>query len=253
MDLELRGKRALITGGTRGIGKAIVLALAKDGVDVVTCARGHGDSGDAVAALRAELAAIGGEHLVCETDLTADGEAERLAQRCAERFGGLDLVVHNAAAVVRADYPKLGLAEWEATLAANVTAVHRLTTAVLPLLGRGSSVVAISSRSAELGLAGRVHYTASKAALHGWNRSLAQEYGPAGIRFNLLTLGMVHTEVYDGLAETDRAALLARFHPVIALGRLATPDEVADAVRWLASDLSGYVTGTAVTVDGALC
>ncbi|MET9264967.1 SDR family oxidoreductase [Amycolatopsis sp. NPDC004079] len=250
MDLELRGKRALVTGGTRGIGKAVVLALAKDGVDVVTCARGRGES---MAALRAELDAIGGDHLVCEADIAAPGEAERLAGLCAARSGRLDLVVHNAAAVGQCGYRELGLAEWTAVLSANLTAVHELTAAVLPLLGRGSSVVAMSSRSAELGLAGRAHYTASKAALQGWSRSLAREYGPSGIRFNLLTLGMVRTEVYDDLDEADRAALLARFRPVIALERLAEPAEVADAVRWLASDLAGYVTGSAVTVDGALC
>lgn len=98
----------------------------------------------------------------------------------------------------------------------------------------------------------RAHYTATKAALHGLNRTLTKEFGSKGIRFNILSLGMIHTEAVDALPAEQRARMLERYSGMISLGRMGTPDEVAGAVLWLASDLSRYVTGGVVPVDGGI-
>jgi len=120
------------------------------------------------------------------------------------------------------------------------------------LLGSGSSVISISTKSTEVGIPLRAHYTATKAALHGLNRTLAKEFGARGIRFNVLSLGMIHTEALDAMPEDQRTQMIKSYSQMIALGRLGEPNDVADAVLWLASDLSRYVTGGIIPVDGGI-
>lgn len=250
MDLGLSGKRALVTGGTRGVGRGIVLELAKAGVDVVTCYRQEGEN---VVSLEHELKQIGGRHLVARADLTDPEQIAGLLEQCGERFDGrLDLVVNNAAAISHIPYAELDLAEWRRIVDTNLTAVHLTIQHALPLLGEGSSVIGISSKSIEVGIPLRAHYTATKAALHGLFRTLAREFGPKGIRFNVVALGMIYTEAFDAMPEERRAEMVERYSGKTCLGRLGTPEEVAGAVMWLAGDLSRYVTGSVVAVDGGI-
>ncbi|MFB4262796.1 SDR family NAD(P)-dependent oxidoreductase [Nonomuraea sp. GTA35] len=250
MDLGLSGKRALVTGGTRGVGRGIVLALARAGVDVITCYRQEGEH---VVSLEHELKQLGGRHAVLRADLTDPQQIAGLLEQCRDRFDGrLDLVVNNAAAISHVPYAQLDLAEWQRIVDTNLTAVHLVIQHALPLLGEGSSVIGISSKSIEVGIPLRAHYTATKAALHGLTRTLAREFGPKGIRFNVLSLGMIHTEAFDQMPEEQRAQMVERYSGKTCLGRLGTPDEVAGAVLWLAGDLSRYVTGSVVSVDGGI-
>ncbi len=122
----------------------------------------------------------------------------------------------------------------------------------LPLLGEGSSVISIGSRAVDAGVPLRSHYTATKAALVGLNRSLAKEFGGKGIRFNVIALGVIETEKYHELPEDQKRLMSERYGAKTALGRLGRPDEVAGAVLWLASDLSRYVTGNTIGVDGGI-
>jgi 3-oxoacyl-[acyl-carrier protein] reductase len=249
MDFALKGKKALVTGGTRGVGRGIVLALAAEGVDVVTCYR---QDAERAASLERELDETGGQHAVVRADLTESAQVGALLDECEQRFGRLDLVVNNAAAISHVPYRELPIEEWRRVLDTNLTSVHLVVQRSLPLLRAGSSVVSISSKSVEVGLPLRAHYTATKAALVGLNRSLARELGPEGIRFNVLSLGMIHTEAVDAMPSGQREEFVGRYRGMTSLHRLGTPEEVAGAVLWLASDLSRYVTGAVVPVDGGI-
>ncbi|HZN19475.1 MAG TPA: SDR family NAD(P)-dependent oxidoreductase [Micromonosporaceae bacterium] len=249
MDLGLRGKKALVTGGTRGIGRGVVLALARHGVDVLTC---HRQGGEAVDSLERELKETGGQHHVVRADLADPAQVAGLLDECRTRFGHLDLVVNNAGAISHVPYAKLSLEEWQRVLATNLTAAHLVIQHAVPLLGAGSSVVSIGSKSVEAGIPLRAHYTATKAALVGLNRSLAKEFGGQGIRFNVLALGVIATEALAALPAEQREQMVSRYSAKTALGRLGTPDEVAGAVLWLASDLASYVTGATIAVDGGI-
>ena len=249
MDFELTGRKALVTGGTRGIGRGVVLALARAGADVVTCYR---QESDAVDSLERELKETGGNHHVVRADVAQPSQIEELVGVCEDRFGKLDVVVNNAATVSHIPHEKLPLEEWERTLATNLTAVHLVVQHALPLLSEGSSVIGISSKSIEVGIPLRAHYTATKAALHGLNRSLAREHGGRGIRFNVLSLGMIATEALDDLPSERREEFVKRYTEKTSIGRLGTPDDVAGGVLWLASDASRYVTGAIIPVDGGI-
>lgn len=249
MDLGLKGKKALVTGGTRGVGRGIVLALARYGADVVTCYR---QESEAVSSLERELKETGGQHHVLRVDLTEPEHVAGLLAECESLFGHLDVVVNNAGTISHVPYGKLDLAEWQRVVNTNLTGAHLVIQNALPLLGSGSSVITISSKSTEVGIPLRAHYTATKAALQGLNRSLAKEFGAQGIRFNVLSLGTVHTEAVDALPEEQRDKMIKTYSQKIALGRLGEPEDVAGAVLWLASDLSRYVTGSVIHVDGGI-
>ncbi|MGW1294209.1 SDR family NAD(P)-dependent oxidoreductase [Streptomyces sp. NPDC002533] len=250
MDLDLKGKKALVTGGTRGVGRGIVLALARAGADVVTCYQRESEH---VASLERELKATGGRHHVLRADLSRPEETATLLDEVRDRHGDrLDLLVNNAGAISHVPYAELPLEEWQRIFATNVTGAHLVIQHALPLLGAGSSVVSIGSRAVEAGIPLRAHYTATKAALAGLNRSLAKEFGPRGIRFNILALGVIETENFHALPEEQRKLMTERYSAKTALGRLGTPEEVAGAVLWLASDLSRYVTGNTIGVDGGI-
>ncbi|MHC0432287.1 SDR family NAD(P)-dependent oxidoreductase [Streptomyces sp. O3] len=250
MDLGLKGKKALVTGGTRGVGRGLVLALARAGVDVVTC---YQRDSEYVASLERELKETGGDHHVLRADLSQPEEVAGLLTQVRELFGErLDLVVNNAGAISHIPYGELPLEEWQRILNTNVTGSHLVIQNALPLLGEGSSVVSIGSRAVGAGVPLRAHYTATKAALEGLNRSLAKEFGSQGIRFNIVALGVIETENFHNLPEDQRKLMAERYGAKTALGRLGTPDEVAGAVLWLASDLSRYVTGNTIGVDGGI-
>ncbi|RSD19445.1 SDR family NAD(P)-dependent oxidoreductase [Amycolatopsis eburnea] len=249
MNFGLAGKKALVTGGTRGVGRGVVLALARAGVDVITCYR---QEGEAALSLERELKEIGGNHHVVRADLADPAQITELLGECQARFGQLDVIVNNAAIINHVPYDKLSLEDWQRTLTTNVTAVHLVIQGALPLLREGSSVMSLSSKSIEVGIPLRAHYTTTKAALHGLNRSVARELGPRGIRFNVLSLGMIHTEAIDAMPEEQRAQMIQRYSDKTALGRLGTPDDIAGAVLWLAGDSARYVTGAVIPVDGGI-
>ncbi|MEV6329977.1 SDR family oxidoreductase [Streptomyces sp. NPDC051909] len=250
MDLELRGKKALVTGGTRGVGRGVVLALARAGVDVITC---YQNDSDHVASLERELKETGGDHHVLRADLSRPEDVAALLGRVRELHGDrLDLLVNNAGTISHIPYADLPLEEWQRIFATNVTGAHLVIQHALLLLGAGSSVVTVGSRAVEAGIPLRAHYTATKAALAGLNRSLAKEFGAQGIRFNLLALGVIETENFHAMPAEQQKVMKERYGAKTALGRLGTPDEVAGAVLWLASDLSRYVTGNTIGVDGGI-
>ena len=245
MTFDLATKRALVTGGSRGMGRAVVLALANAGATVAACYR---QPSEAVDSLTAQLKELSDAHFMVQGDLTVPDDVTRMVETAGNRFGGLDIVVNNAGAISHVPYGELSLAEWERILATNLTAVHLVIQRALPLLPAGSSVVNIGSAVATVGMAQGTHYTASKAALIGLSRSLAKELGPRGIRVNTLSPGLIETDQAAGLTPERRK----QYESMLPLGRLGLPAEVAEVALFLASDRSSYVNGATFTVDGGI-
>jgi 3-oxoacyl-[acyl-carrier protein] reductase len=165
---------------------------------------------------------------------------------CRTRLGTLDTVVNNAGVISFVPADKLPLDEWQRMIANNLTAAFLVSQRALPLLGEGSSVINIGSAAAFLGMPLRAHYTAAKAGLVGLTRSMVKELGPRGIRVNVVSPGPVETDDDEEKYE----ALRTHYAPVVPLRRLGSVDDVAGVVLFLASDLSRYVTGANIPVDG---
>ncbi|GAA3882051.1 hypothetical protein GCM10022243_53280 [Saccharothrix violaceirubra] len=248
-DFGLAGRRVLVTGGTRGIGRGIVRMLARAGADVLTCYR---DDEAAARSLERELKGLPGTHHVVRADLSKVEDVERLVDECEVRFGVLDAVVNNAGVISHLPYRELPVREWQRIIDVNLTAAHLVTQHTLPLLSPGASVVFIGSKVAEVGVPLRAHYTASKAAVVGLALSLAKELGPQGVRVNVVAPGVIETEVLHAMPRDARDGLRARYREKTALGRLGEPDEVGGAVLFLVSPLSSYVTGEVLHVGGGI-
>jgi 3-oxoacyl-[acyl-carrier protein] reductase len=245
VDQNLSGKRVLVTGGTRGIGRSTVLAFARAGAEVLTC---HHSAGEEAESLARELKEIGGRHLVVRADVTDGEDVERLAERCRDHLGALDVLVNNVGVDGPVPFGELGADEWRRVFDHNVTATYLVTHAALDLLVDGASVVNVGSSVALRGRANGVHYTASKAALVGFTRALCKEVGPRGIRVNTVAPGLTETEPGAGLPP----AAVERIVGMTALGRICLPEDVAGAVLFLAGDTSRYVSGATLNVDGGV-
>ena len=243
VDLGLRGKRALVTGGNRGIGRAITLALAAQGVSVAACYANDAAAGEELAA-----ALNGDGSFVTRADVTDESSVEALVDGVRERFGGLDIVVNNAGVVSHRPLDALDRAEWQRVLDTNLTGMYLVTRAATPLIRPGGSIINIASAVAMVGMPARAHYTASKAGVLGLTRSLCKELGPRGIRVNAVSPGIIET---DQLAELT-AQQRERYAALAALSRLGEPADVGDAVLFLASDLSRFVSGITMNVDGGI-
>jgi len=241
--LDLTGKRVLLTGGSRGIGRGIALTLARAGARVVTCYRADVAAGESLAAELAEH----GDHRVIQADVNRQEDLDRLVATCVEAFGGIDAIVANAGAITHVPFAELTLEGWRQVIDTNLTSVYALIRTALPHLGAGASIVAIGSRSAMVGIPLRAHYTASKAGLIGMARSLAKELGPQAIRVNVVAPGVIAPE-----GEAIPPEIEARYKFLTALGRLGRGDEVAGAVGFLVSDASTYLTGETMHVDGGI-
>ncbi len=247
--MDVSGKTALVTGGTRGIGRGIVLALARAGANVVTCGRSGGANADELAR---ELKETGGDHSVLQADVADPAAVERLVGECRDRYGHLDVVVSNAGVITHVPFAQLTLAQWHEVIDSNLTGTFLLTQTALPLLRPGSSVIFIGSRAAQAGIPLRSHYTAAKSGLIGLSRSLARELGGQGIRVNVIAPGVIDTDVEQKLPPQVRAEMGKRYGALTSLGRVGEIDEIAGAVLFLASSASSYVTGETINVDGGI-
>lgn len=242
---SLRGKRVLVVGGTRGIGRAIALDFARAGADVLASyVREHAPA----EALATEAAGAGLALGVLKADVTSDKGREELLQAVAARFPSLDVLVFAAATGVHRPFEQLSGRHFDFTFGLNVRAFLVLVQALAPKMPAGGSIVAISSEGAVHAMH---HYTlvgASKGALEAMSRHLAAELAPRGIRLNVLSPGTVRTEAWNAMPEAEsRLAAAAARAP---LGRLVTLEEVAAAARFLACNASRGLVGHTLVVDG---
>ena len=239
----LAGRRALVTGGSRGIGAGIVRRLAADGAAVAFTYR---EAKGAANSLEQEMTGSGGQALAVQAD-SGDPEAVRAAvSETVERFGGLEVLVNNAGTNHRAPIEEFPLAEFDRLLAVNVRAIFVAIQAALPHLGAGGRIISIGSMLADRApLSGLSVYSLAKAAVAGLSRSLARELGPRGITVNTVQPGPVETDMNPDSGEFADAV-----RALTAVGHFAQPRDIADAVAFLARAEARFVTGTPWNVDG---
>lgn len=242
---ELSGRTAFVTGASRGIGKAIAKQLASDGASVVTCARG-----DHAQTVAEEIVSSGGTAVAQSLDVTdADSVAAAVAATL-DRLGRIDIVVNNAGIVRDQLMLRMKSEDWDVVLATNLTSVFRCTQAVLrPMLKqRYGRIINICSVVGQSGNAGQANYAASKAGLIGLTKSLAREVASRGITVNVVSPGMIETDMTAALDGSVRDTLATQ----IPVGRFGTPEDVAAAVCFLASDEAAYITGQVLGVNGGM-
>jgi len=242
---QLTGRVALVTGASRGIGRAIALKLAEQGAVVVAAARG-----DHAAPTAAAIVASGGLAESVGVDVTDTTALEKLPGQVVERHGRLDIVVSNAGITRDQLLLRMKAEDWNEVIATNLTATFTLTHAALrPMLKqRGGRIIAVSSVVGQMGNAGQTNYAASKAGLIGFAKALAREVASRRVTVNILAPGMIDTEMTRAVAEKAQVDWAAQ----IPLGRLGTVDDVAAAACFLASDEAAYITGHVLAVNGGM-
>jgi 3-oxoacyl-[acyl-carrier protein] reductase len=245
--IDLTGKAALVTGGSRGIGRAVVIRLATQGADVAFSYRGNEE---AARACTAEIEALGRKALAVQADVRDPEGAESLVAQALEALGKIDILVNNAG-ITRDDLiMRMGVDSWREVLETNLFGAFYATKAVMrPMLrARSGRIINMTSVAGIAGNAGQANYSSAKAGLIGLTKATAREIASRGITVNAVAPGFVTTELTETLPEPIKKGIL----DATPLGRFATPDEIANAVAFLASDEAAYITGHVLTVDGGL-
>ena len=245
MDLGLKDKIAIVSGASKGIGKAIALELAREGCKVILCARGEEDLQDAAN----EVGEVGYASAV-PADVTKAEEVERLVGETVDRHGGVDILVNNAGGIGRpAAFEELSDEEWFEVLDLNLLSAVRFTRAVLPQMRkqRWGRIINVASESGIQPDPFMPHYNASKAAVHQLTKSLAAEWAPHHVRVNALAPGYVKT----AMAPVDEPRFRRHWIEDAPMQRYAVPDELGPSLVYLASDASSFMSGSVVlVVDG---
>ena len=245
--LDLTGKTALVTGGSRGIGKAIVLRLAQQGADVAFSYKGNTDAAGATVA---EVESLGRMALAVQADAREQEGAETLVKQVLEAFGKIDILVNNAG-ITRDDLiMRMKAEDWTDVLETNLFgAFWALKACTRPMLkARSGRVINITSVSGQAGQMGQANYSSAKAGLIGLTKAAARELGSRGITVNAVAPGFVLTELTQDLSPELQQMAIDR----TPLGRFGTTEEMAYAVAFLASDEAAYITGQVLAVDGGL-
>lgn len=241
----MSGPIALITGSSRGIGRAIARQLADDGMRVIVNYR---ENAAAAEETRAEIAARGGFAVVRQFDLADREQVTAAVQALTDELGVIDVLVNNAAIMREKPLLRVRDADWDATIATNLSGVHHCTQAVLKTWARhgyGRRIVNLTSIGGETGFIHSTSYAASKAGVIGFTKALAQELAPRGVTVNAVSPGLILT---DGTREMKKEELAAR----IPLGRAGLPEEVAYLVSFLVSDRAGFITGQVIRINGGM-
>jgi NAD(P)-dependent dehydrogenase (short-subunit alcohol dehydrogenase family) len=252
MDVQLKNRVALVTGAGEGIGHGCALALAEAGADVVV-----NDVNPVTGEATAEaIRGMGRRSLFVQADVSAADAVRAMAETIQREFGVVDVLLNNAGFNLFKNLEQTSLEEWERIMSVDLRGVYLVTRAMLPLLktAGGASVINIASVHAQATVADITAYAAAKGGVVSMGRSLAQELGKFGIRVNTISPGFVRTPLLDRWlnSEPDPQASLGRvlaFHP---LGRIGTPQDIGNLVVFLASDYSGFISGTNITIDGGL-
>ncbi|MCF6178422.1 MAG: 3-oxoacyl-[acyl-carrier-protein] reductase [Geopsychrobacter sp.] len=242
----LQGKIAIVTGASRGIGRSIAIQMAKNGADLVVCARSEAPLKELVV----EIEALGGRALAVVVDVLSPADISQLISAAVETFGRIDILVNNAGITRDGLLLRMKDADWDAVLDTNLKSAFLLTRAVAKIMSkqRYGRIVNISSVVGEMGNPGQVNYSASKAGLIGLTKSVARELAKRNVTANAISPGFIETDMTDKLGEKARTELAAQ----IPLGRLGQAEDIAHAVIYLASDRAAYITGQVLGVNGGM-
>jgi 3-oxoacyl-[acyl-carrier protein] reductase len=243
---SLQGKTALVTGASQGIGRACALALARDGARVALAARNEGKLND----VAAEIASGGGAAAVFTLDIASEESIKSCAKAALGHFGSIEIVVNNAGITRDTLALRMKRPDWDEVLQTNLTGTFLMTQALLsPMLkARWGRIINITSVVGETGQAGQANYAASKAGLIGLTKSLARELASRNITANAVAPGYIETAMTAVLDEKQRTSMIEH----IPLGRVGTDADIANAVRFLASDDAAYITGHVLDVNGGM-
>jgi len=248
--MKLAGKIALVTGGSRGIGKAVVETLAREGAKVAFVYKSNAESANAVVA---EQTALGREVVAFQADVSQKEEADAIVAKVIEKFSRIDILVNNAGIIKDGLLMAMEESAWNAVIDTKLGSVFNFCQAVMrPMISqRSGRIINMSSVAAEYGNQGQVNYAASKGGIQGLTRCLATEVGRRNITVNAVAPGFIETD----MTEAVRSMGGDKFKEVVAgisLKRLGKPEDIANAVLFLASDDAAYITGHVLTVDGGL-
>ena len=244
--ISLDGRVAMVTGASQGIGRACAVALAKAGAQVALAAR----NATKLREVAAEIEAAGGRAMPFEMDLASEDSIKAVTKAVVAHYGKIEILVNNGGITRDNLMLRMKLADWNAVLNTNLTGAFLLTQAVSSsmLKARWGRIINISSVVAETGQAGQANYAASKAGLIGLTMSLARELASRNITANAVAPGYISTPMTDVLTDQQRSAMLTQ----IPLDRAGTPEDVANAVVFLASDQASYITGHVLDVNGGM-
>ena len=243
--INLSDKVAIVTGSGRGIGRAIAMGLSGAGAAVVI-----NDIGPAAEETAAEIRAAGGKSLAVMADVSAAADAARLIDTTLDAFGGLDILVNNAGITRDGLLLRMSDEDWGKVIAIDLSSVFLCTRAAIkPMLkARRGRIISIASIVGLIGNAGQCNYSAAKAGIIGFTKSVAREVASRGITANAIAPGFIDTDMTRKLSDEQRQELMSR----VPLGRLGSPEEVAHAVIFLASENAACITGQVLTVDGGM-
>jgi 3-oxoacyl-[acyl-carrier protein] reductase len=244
--MDLQGQRALVTGASRGIGKAVALMLGGRGATVVGTATTEGGA----KSITEYLLAAGAQGKGVQLDVKIEANIESVVADFEKTYGSISILVNNAGITQDNLAMRMKEGEWDNVIDTNLKSVFRLSKAVLRgmLKARSGRIINITSVVGSSGNAGQINYAAAKAGVAGMTRSLAREIGSRGVTVNCVAPGFIDTDMTRALTEEQRAGLLQQ----IPLGRLGNPEDVAAAVAFLASPQAAYITGTTLHVNGGM-
>lgn len=245
--MHLTGKTAIVTGGSRGIGRAIALCLAEEGAKVAVIYAGN------TAAAEETLQAItekGGQAISIQCDVANEDAVNAMVKQVKEQFGSVDILVNNAGITRDGLLMRMKTADWQAVLDTNLTGTFFCTKAVTKIMmkQRSGAIVNLTSVVGLTGNAGQANYAAAKSGIIGFTKSVAKELASRGIRANAVAPGCIDTDMTAVLSDAVKEEMIK----TIPLGRVAQPEEVAKAVLFLVSDCASYITGQVLNVDGGM-
>ncbi len=245
--MHLTGKTAIVTGGSRGIGRAIALCLAEEGANVAVIYAGNTAAAEET---QKAIAEKGGQAIAIQCDVANEDAVTAMMKQVKEQFGSIDILVNNAGITRDGLLMRMKTSDWQAVLDTNLTGTFFCTKAVTKIMmkQRSGAIVNLTSVVGLTGNAGQANYAAAKSGIIGFTKSVAKELASRGIRVNAVAPGCIDTDMTAVLSDAVKDEMLK----TIPLGRVAQPEEVAKAVLFLVSDCASYITGQVLNVDGGM-